>query len=87
MSGGTSDEIDVEVYHEMTTKRCMNLPIHKFLGLKLISQNAGQATAEYIVGTSHENTSGMYIPQFFLTFIYFLLILSNMFTIMCSPHL
>eukprot|EP00026_Physarum_polycephalum_P020901 Phypoly_transcript_23794.p1 GENE.Phypoly_transcript_23794~~Phypoly_transcript_23794.p1 ORF type:complete len:145 (-),score=10.13 Phypoly_transcript_23794:39-473(-) len=53
-----TDEIDVGVYHEMTTKKCVNLPINKFLGLKLTSQGSGYATAEYVVGPSHENTSG-----------------------------
>lgn len=79
MSGGMSQEIDVEVYHEMTTKRCVNLPIHKFLGLKLISQNAGLATAEYVVGSSHENTSGIYLFILLSSLLYILLSFYHLF--------
>jgi len=51
-------EMEVEMYQEKITQKCLNVPVNKFHGLKLISQTAGQAVIEFVPNANHENTNG-----------------------------
>jgi len=52
-------EVDVEMYQEAVTNKCINLPIHRFLGLRLVDQTPGHATLEITPNHNHENTNGV----------------------------